>query len=158
METGYSNTTKTFTIIRTNGMMVSQTNLPLYNKKLKTVTPYINMRTLNIRCDAEIGQAAFLGCPELRDIHGEGVTSIGGMAFGCCPYLKYADFSKNLERIHQQAFLNCTRLETIKLSPKLQLIESGAFSGCSSLKRIYLPENAALQDDALPKWTEIIYY
>ena len=95
METGYSNTTKTFTIIRTNGMMVSQTNLPLYNRKLKMVAPYSNMRTLNIRCDAEIGQAAFLGCPELRDIHGEGVTSIGGMAFGCCPYLKYADFSKN---------------------------------------------------------------
>lgn len=93
---------------------------------------------------------AFVNCPNLRAVHGNGITGIGNFCFGD-PYtgttpnseLVTVDFP-NLELISGWSFANCTKLEKVDF-PKLRGFTDNVtnafetFLNCFSLKEVNLP-------------------
>ncbi|MDR1246236.1 MAG: leucine-rich repeat domain-containing protein [Clostridiales Family XIII bacterium] len=73
----------------------------------------------------------------------QGLTEIGGFAFGYCQGLTTCNISGSaisaLNTIGIGAFNECSALETIKLPPGLTTVKGFAFDGCSSLNDITLP-------------------
>jgi hypothetical protein len=79
----------------------------------------------------------------------QGLTEIGGFAFGYCQGLKTCNISGSaisdsaLTTIGAGAFNECSELTTFSLPPNLTTIEGFAFDGCSSLNGITLPASLA---------------
>ena len=86
----------------------------------------------------DIGESAFSGCSVNI---GEGVESIGRLAFGECSSLKEIILSDSIKSIEYAAFSSCSSLEKVTLPSKLTEIADGLFNGCVSLKEINLPDS-----------------
>lgn len=110
-----------------------------------------------------IGEYAFLGCGNLRDIGlpasvtalGEGcfreckslsgftvparVGNLPKAAFSWCPSLRSVSLPAQLADIGSHAFAYCTSLESVTIPSKVTHIGSNAFSFCLSLTEITLP-------------------
>ena len=68
----------------------------------------------------------------------EGVTDIGEAAFYGCPNLRQVSFPDSLRYIREEAFGD-SALEEVILPPGLELIGEKAFFSCASLRRAEVP-------------------
>lgn len=71
---------------------------------------------------------------------GEGVTSIGSLAFYGCSALGTVTLPSTLERIGDRAFKDCVGLGYVGFPASLKAIGEAAFENCSSLTSARLPE------------------
>lgn len=102
---------------------------------------------------AQIGQMAFMNCPNLERINvaedNGAYKSLNGVLVNGemttlikCPAKIEGDFTMpdTVKTIAQYSFFDCARLTSVKLSSKLSNIPSFAFANCSSLTDIEIPE------------------
>ena len=81
-----------------------------------------------------IGDGAFSGCTELKDIHiPNSVRSIASGAFQNCSNLTNINFPDGLQIIDYYAFSGCTGLTEIIIPSKEVTLGYYAFSGCNGL-------------------------
>lgn len=69
---------------------------------------------------------------------GEGVTSIGTLAFYNCYNLNEVTFPKTLSKIGEAAFYGCVSLSAIEIPGGVQVLEDAAFAECRKLTTITL--------------------
>ena len=112
------------------------------NTQLNTPTPFeigdsdsdsINLKTKTI------GDDAFAGCVNLKQINLDNCGEIGRGAFSGCESLNEI-YLKKCFKINMLAFENCTNVTQVTLSNGgiIGEIGSGAFSGCENLSKVYL--------------------
>lgn len=90
-----------------------------------------------------IEHGAFSQCEFHRATIPSGVEEIGEAAFAGCPYLKEIVFGAGLRRIRDRAFEACHGLEAVTIPATVERIGRGAFVGCTSLRAIDVePGNA----------------
>lgn len=94
----------------------------------------------------QIGDYAFFGCNELKELEGFEDTSIeciGTSAFEHCESLQTVHIPNTLTELGKAAFCRCKQLERVKIleDSKLKNIGSHCFLGCSELKEIYIPDS-----------------
>lgn len=84
---------------------------------------------------------------------GNGVETIGSLAFGFCPNLKSVTLGNNVKVIGDSAFWGCTELKSITLPASIEEIQKKAFAGtgltdvyckAQTPPRIYQPENVVV--------------
>lgn len=86
-----------------------------------------------------IGENAFFGCTELKDISiPEGVTTIDNSAFGGCTGLNTVIIPNSMLNIGSGAFNNCKGLGRIMLPDGVLSIGNRAFKNCNNLKEIII--------------------
>lgn len=91
-----------------------------------------------------VGDAAFLGCPDLRYVTvPASVTEIGGSAFESCTKLTECDIH-GVAEIGDALFKNCTALEKAKLNAGLMKIPDETFMGCTALADFAIPGNVRM--------------
>ena len=93
-----------------------------------------------------IGEAAFMGCPNLEEVN-LSVFSIGGKAFMRCPKLSKVDFGENLDSIGVQAFRESLSLEEVVFPLSLRHIRDRAFFA-SKIKKVDLLRVSAIGSTA----------
>lgn len=84
----------------------------------------------------EIGESAFEGCGNLRNVTlPDGLEKIGYRAFKSCGSLKNITLTENIKRIGHEAFAYCGSLNTITIPNSVEKIDSSAFcySGVATL-------------------------
>lgn len=69
---------------------------------------------------------------------GEGITSVGALAFFPCFYVKSVELPSTLEEIRMGAFAGCG-FESITIPNGVKTIGYGAFLDCEKLKEFYIP-------------------
>ena len=87
---------------------------------------------------------AFRDSPSIKNvIIGNGITSIGYMAFYTCENLESVTIPESVEGINNYAFGFCTNLKNITFAENGQLMSIGskAFWGCSALEKIDIPDS-----------------
>ena len=77
---------------------------------------------------------------------GNGVTSIGNIAFSQCYALEQVELPDSVTRIGRRAFNYCTSLAEIDLPDSVAEIGQRAFHGCTSLQSITIPRNVISLD------------
>lgn len=70
---------------------------------------------------------------------GNGVVSVGKMAFAKAKKLEFVKLPETLYEINELAFWGCVSLNTIKIPDSVGKIGSQAFWGCHNLYNVYLP-------------------
>lgn len=91
---------------------------------------------------AEIGAAAFEGCPYLTDaVLPEGLTEISDSLFYYCENLRSVTIPASVNTIGPSAFSHCEKLAAADLPDGITVIGDDAFSFCASLTDMALPEN-----------------
>ena len=99
-------------------------------------------------------------CEEIKyAIVMEGVTSLGGYAFGWCPALEGVTLPDGLTTITEFAFYGCHALKTVTIPASVQEIQVGTFIGCNSLEKvtIYGEEGKFDTDKLLNEGVEVVY-
>ncbi len=88
----------------------------------------------------EIGEEAFAGCSQLRNVElCEGLERIGDWAFESCTSLTSIRIPSTVKVIGDHAFLDCEQLVNVELCEGLERIDAWAFTGCESLTSITIP-------------------
>lgn len=88
----------------------------------------------------EIGDYAFLGCANLREVVlPRGVRKIGEGAFRECSALMRIVIPAGVRKLDRYTFSWCANLSEVVLPANLADIGSGCFSYCTSLRHISLP-------------------
>ena len=82
-----------------------------------------------------------------RVIIGDGVTTIGNVAFGECRSLTSVIIPNSVTTIGGDAFSNCSSLTSITIPNSVTTIERSAFSGCSSLTSVTIPNSVTTIGD-----------
>lgn len=77
-------------------------------------------------------------------IIGEGITTVGPLAFADCVNLTRVQLPSTVRALTARCFYNCQSLTQIELPLQLTFLGSSAFEQCSSLKSMILPN--ALKD------------
>lgn len=96
----------------------------------------------------EIGDGAFTGAPELKEISIPNVTSIGANAFNGCSILTKVETGNDLVSIGEGAFRDCVKLAQFNTTgSKLVTIGKDAFANCTELFRFTLPETVTAVGD-----------
>lgn len=86
-----------------------------------------------------IGNGAFAGCEELREITiPKSVKAIGPHAFYCCGNMTSITFEEGLEIIEYNAFNACHSLTELVFPESLNRIHDSAFTSCSGVEKIYM--------------------
>ena len=80
-------------------------------------------------------------------IIGEGVTSVGELAFVACNSLTNVVLSNTVKKIGVRAFKDCRKLTYINIPSNLHAIYESAFENCLSLQDIYLEEGLDIIGD-----------
>lgn len=90
----------------------------------------------------EIPNGLFYECSRLRKVtlH-EGLTNIGGFAFGNCKNLENIEIPSTVIQLGERAFEKNINLKAVTFHEGLQNIRQFAFSGCSTIKSIQLPNS-----------------
>lgn len=89
---------------------------------------------------SSVGRLAFYGCRNLTTVSLPGsLNSIGELAFKNCESLTYIPLPGGLRSIGEAAFESCLSLADINLPESLQSIGSYAFYWCKSLRVITVP-------------------
>jgi uncharacterized repeat protein (TIGR02543 family) len=90
---------------------------------------------------------------------GNGVKSIGDLAFQLCTSLSTIKMGGNVESIGEYAFSYCTSLSSIKFPKKLASLGKRAFQMCTSLNSVYFYGNAPVTGtDLFASCPAIVYY
>ena len=71
---------------------------------------------------------------------GQGVTTVGNLAFLDCTELRQVSLPQGLSTIGARAFKNCARLAYVRIPSTLSELGEGAFENCSALQGILLPQ------------------
>ena len=102
-----------------------------------------NLRDMHIpNSVTHIGDSAFSGCENLRDMHiPNSVTHIGDSAFSGCENLRDIHISNSVTQIGENAFGGCSSLQSIHISNSVTQIGDYAFDGCEDLQSIHLPNS-----------------
>ena len=88
---------------------------------------------------------------------GDGVTSIGDVAFFECSSLTSVTIPDSVTSIGDSAFQYCSSLESINISDSLSKIPDSCFSGCSKLTNITLPNRlTSIGDSAFFECSSLI--
>lgn len=89
-----------------------------------------------------IGDYAFAGCEDLREIHlPEGLEKIGEGAFKSCRSLEKIHFPGSIKEIGEEAFCQCVSLKKVVLPEGMREFGKGAFMMCESLQTALLPKS-----------------
>lgn len=89
---------------------------------------------------ASVGQYAFLGCVNLREVTLPGsVTTLGANCFQECESLRSIAIPAKVTAIPKHAFEWCGALQEVTLPRGLKSIEMSAFKYCYALKSVTLP-------------------
>lgn len=104
----------------------------------------------------EIGDGAFIKCPNLVRISIPNVTKIGANAFDGCVSLGEVVAGGKIVSIGDYAFRNCAKLGEIDVGDKLVSIGAGAFEKCEELYFFEIPASVTtIGDDAFKNCTGI---
>ncbi len=111
-----------------------------------SLSPFYNqndIRTLIIGDGiTSIGNMAFSGCSSLTSITiPDSVTSIGDFAFSGCTGLTSITIPDSVTTINHNAFCNCTGLTSITIPDSVTNIGNFAFNGCKGLTSITVGNN-----------------
>jgi hypothetical protein len=90
-------------------------------------------------------QTTLIQCPEAKAGNytiPNGVTSIGGWAFGYCRSLTSVKIPNSVTSIGDYAFLDCTSLTSVTIPNGVTSIAADAFAYCTSLRGVYFRGNA----------------
>ncbi|KAL7554631.1 hypothetical protein ACHAWF_018135 [Thalassiosira exigua] len=102
---------------------------------------------VRVASDVEaIGDGAFRGCPNLREVDLGNVLSIGMFAFCDCKSLVRVRIPPTVAGIGSHAFGNCSAIVTVELCEGLRSIGRNAFECCYSLTHFALPSTVARID------------
>lgn len=97
-----------------------------------------------------IGKAAFMDCPNLKEVFINVTTEeIGAYAFAECDSLRvvafndsrYGSYNSSLHTIGEYAFASCDTLSYIRLPENIKDIRAFAFYECVNLEKIEFPES-----------------
>ena len=89
---------------------------------------------------------------------GEGITSIGDLAFYRCAFITSISFSKTVTKIGSYAFSDCTSLTIVRLTVNITIIDVYAFYNCTSLETVEFPSGTAGTSGTQPRLTKIADY
>lgn len=78
-----------------------------------------------------IGEGAFMGCPNLTSVNIPNITTLAYNCFRNCPNLTTIDLPK-LTTVNNNAFRGCASLNNITL-PKVATLSTGTFEDCTGL-------------------------
>lgn len=115
--------------------------------KLAEIGEYAFMGCRNLRnvelgnSVRKVGQGAFRECERLVRVAMPGVKVVPRECFSWCVNLKAVELSPRLEDISSQGFSYCRELEEFEFPPTLRHIGGNAFSFCSSLRKADLPDS-----------------
>ena len=98
-------------------------------------------------CVTALGDCAFRGCTQLKEVVFESNPTLDWDAFGWCYALEKVTLPQDMETIAGGMFISCTSLKTIELPAALKKIESIAFSQ-SGLESLTIPEGVEIEEDA----------
>ena len=87
-----------------------------------------------------VGNMAFIGTKAESVNLPDSITKIGEDAFCCCTYLQNINIPCNTEAIGEGAFYSCYSLESLDIPPSLKIIEDLAFCRCTCLTELDIPE------------------
>ncbi len=88
-----------------------------------------------------IPENAFYGCTSLEEINLKNVSVIEYWAFENCVYLKNLEFGDGLTSIGAMAF-SCTGVEELVFPTSLRSVNPQAFFSCTELRSITIPEGS----------------
>ena len=115
----------------------SDDNMPPWYEKASSITSVIIGEGVKT-----IGELAFYECPNLTNaVLPNTMKQIGTRAFKECASLRYLNFPSSLYIIGESAFENCISLTGIRISEGVVIIADKAFFRCSSLTSIIIPES-----------------
>lgn len=89
---------------------------------------------------SKIGISAFASTALIGVTIPGSVTSIDGMAFADCTYLKNVVIPDNVTTLGFQAFQRCTGLTNLSIGAGIAVITNMVFESCSSLKNVTIPD------------------
>lgn len=98
-------------------------------------------------CVTALGDCAFRGCTQLKEVVFESNPTLDWDAFGWCYALEKVTLPQDMETIAGGMFISCTSLKTIELPAALKKIESIAFSQ-SGLESLTIPEGVEIGENA----------
>ena len=88
----------------------------------------------------------------------EGVTTIGGCAFGSCSTLTQVIIPKGVTRIDVFAFMDCSALTQVIIPEEVKTIGINTFLNCSSLTQITIPDGVtSIGDGAFANCSALIH-
>lgn len=88
--------------------------------------------------DIEIGQNAFYGCTNLKEIRlPSNLTGIPMGAFKNCTQLRFLELPATIRIIESEAFANCIGLKALIIPESIQILGLKAFDNCSSLQDVF---------------------
>lgn len=93
---------------------------------------------------SEIGEAAFLGCPDLQVVRvTASVNKVGSSAFEGCVSMVESDLS-SVTTLGRSVFKGCTKLAKAVLSQRLDKIPDETFMGCVALEDFAIPSTVRM--------------
>ena len=140
----YNSTTTTLSIFGTGAMAdYTSRNIPWddsYRTEITTVVIGDGVTS--------IGSMAFNGCTGLTSIEiPASVMTIGHDAFNSCTSLKSITIPASVTSIGDFAFIYCTSLESVEIPASVTYIGGEVFYGCTSLTSITIPASVTSIDD-----------
>ena len=90
--------------------------------------------------DYYIGNSPFYLNKDIKEIIGDGVTSIGDCAFWGCSSLTSIEIPDGVTSIGMSVFDSCSSLTSIEIPVGVTSLKDFVFYGCSSLTSITIPE------------------
>lgn len=122
-------------VVYGNYMSINECTVPKFVSIIEKAA-FVNafdLERVDIKSGVKIlGEFAFKGCMELRDINLENVESIENEAFCNCKELRHIKLS-NIKTIGEQAFKKCVKLENIEFNRNVDVIRDYTFSDCCKL-------------------------
>lgn len=98
-----------------------------------------------------IGDSAFLGCYNLREIHFPatmkhvGIGAFQGVLTKPNSTITFVENPDAALDLDNEAFLNCTGLTTVTLPPNLERMGDDVFKGCTGIKNYLMPQSQGEQ-------------
>lgn len=120
-----------------------------------------NLKSINLQEIHMLRTEAFRDCTSLEEVRllSPYLDKIEAGAFYNCKSLRLVQFVVgDLREIQMYAFWNCCHISELYLPKKVELIGKRAFEGCSALKTIHMAEKTYVEPEAIPPWTEVVYY
>ena len=140
----YNSTTTTLSIFGTGAMAdYTSRNIPWDDSYLTEITTVVIGDGVT-----SIGSMAFNGCTGLTSIEiPASVMTIGHDAFTKCTSLTSITIPASVTSIGDFAFIYCTSLESVEIPASVTYIGGEVFYGCTSLKSIEIPASVTSIDD-----------
>ncbi|MDR2919833.1 MAG: leucine-rich repeat domain-containing protein [Tannerella sp.] len=89
-----------------------------------------------------IGNSAFMGCTNLKEIRFQSIPEIGSRAFSKSGVI---DISGSVAKLGEQAFAYCKDLEKVNLK-RVPVLQKETFTGCDKLSECIFPDLTSIDD------------